>query len=250
MLPAAKAAASRLPRAAGRTTKPPGRRRWRRSSPPWRRWKDPAVAAVAPRGERKVYVLAPGAAKPEPVNGEARDQRRRVHGGRRGPQGGRRGRDRRYDPAILTFRTDGQSAQRQRPAPLLVMAAVIHLDAVSKTYRSGDVEVHAVRSVSLEIHAGEFVAIMGASGSGKSSMMNMLGCLDRPTSEDVYLLDGIDVSETRSQSARGHPQPEDRLRVPGLQPPRAHHCVGERRAADVYTRQVGHPRPKSSGSAP
>jgi len=74
------------------------------------------------------------------------------------------------------------------------MPAVIHLDAVSKTYRSGDVEVHAVRSVSLQIHAGEFVAIMGASGSGKSSMMNMLGCLDRPTS-GTYLLDGIDVSK-------------------------------------------------------
>jgi putative ABC transport system ATP-binding protein len=74
------------------------------------------------------------------------------------------------------------------------MPAVIHLDAVSKTYRSGDVEVHAVRSVSLEIHAGEFVAIMGASGSGKSSMMNMLGCLDRPTGGS-YMLDGIDVSK-------------------------------------------------------
>jgi putative ABC transport system ATP-binding protein len=74
------------------------------------------------------------------------------------------------------------------------MPAVIQLDAVSKTYRSGDVEVHAVRSVSLEIQAGEFVAIMGASGSGKSSMMNMLGCLDRPTAGS-YLIDGIDVSK-------------------------------------------------------
>jgi putative ABC transport system ATP-binding protein len=73
------------------------------------------------------------------------------------------------------------------------MTPVIHLDAVSKTYRSGDVEVQAVRAVSLEIQPGEFVAIMGASGSGKSSMMNMLGCLDRPTSGD-YRLDGIDVS--------------------------------------------------------
>jgi putative ABC transport system ATP-binding protein len=73
------------------------------------------------------------------------------------------------------------------------MTPVIQLDAVSKTYRSGDVEVQAVRSVSLEIQAGEFVAIMGASGSGKSSMMNLLGCLDRPTS-GRYLLDGIDVS--------------------------------------------------------
>ncbi len=73
------------------------------------------------------------------------------------------------------------------------MTPVIHLDAVSKTYRSGDVEVQAVRAVSLDIQAGEFVAIMGASGSGKSSMMNMLGCLDRPTS-GRYLLDGIDVS--------------------------------------------------------
>jgi len=73
------------------------------------------------------------------------------------------------------------------------MTPVIQLDAVSKTYRSGDVEVHAVRAVTLQIEPGEFVAIMGASGSGKSSMMNMLGCLDRPTS-GRYLLDGIDVS--------------------------------------------------------
>ena len=73
------------------------------------------------------------------------------------------------------------------------MTPVIQLDAVSKTYRSGDVEVHAVRAVTLRIEPGEFVAIMGASGSGKSSMMNMLGCLNRPTS-GRYLLDGIDVS--------------------------------------------------------
>ncbi|MEA3207172.1 MAG: putative transport system ATP-binding protein [Chthoniobacter sp.] len=74
------------------------------------------------------------------------------------------------------------------------MPAVIHLESVSKTYRSGDVDVHAVRAVSLEIQAGEFVAIMGASGSGKSTMMNILGCLDRPTG-GRYLIDGIDASQ-------------------------------------------------------
>ncbi|MCE9612221.1 MAG: ABC transporter ATP-binding protein [Chthoniobacter sp.] len=74
------------------------------------------------------------------------------------------------------------------------MAAVIRFDALSKTYSSGDVEVHAVREVSFEVQPGEFVAIMGASGSGKSTMMNILGCLDQPT-RGRYLLDDIDVSQ-------------------------------------------------------
>src|SRR5437868_7709311 len=71
--------------------------------------------------------------------------------------------------------------------------AVVKLIDVHKTYRSGEMEVHAVGGVSLEIRRGEFVALMGASGSGKSTLMNILGCLDRP-SAGRYLLDRHDVS--------------------------------------------------------
>ena len=70
---------------------------------------------------------------------------------------------------------------------------VIRLEGVHKTYTMGDVEVHALRGVSLTIREGEFVAIMGTSGSGKSTTMNIVGCLDRPT-RGTYTLDGQDVS--------------------------------------------------------
>ncbi|HVU23327.1 MAG TPA: ABC transporter ATP-binding protein [Opitutus sp.] len=74
------------------------------------------------------------------------------------------------------------------------MPPVVQLTDIHKTYDSGEVQVRAVRGVSLELQRGEFMAIMGASGSGKSTLMNTLGCLDRPTS-GTYLLDGIDVAQ-------------------------------------------------------
>ena len=71
--------------------------------------------------------------------------------------------------------------------------AVVKLIDVHKVYRTGEMEVPAVRGVSLDIRRAEFVALMGASGSGKSTLMNILGCLDRPTS-GRYFLDDADVS--------------------------------------------------------
>lgn len=70
---------------------------------------------------------------------------------------------------------------------------VIQVDAITRTYRSGDVEVQALQGVSLTIERGEFVAIVGSSGSGKSTLMAILGCLDRP-SAGRYFFDGIDVA--------------------------------------------------------
>jgi len=78
--------------------------------------------------------------------------------------------------------------------PLENATPLIQLERIHKIYSSGDVEMHALRGVSMNIHSGEFVAIMGTSGSGKSTMMNILGCLDRPT-RGSYLLDGEDISQ-------------------------------------------------------
>lgn len=86
----------------------------------------------------------------------------------------------------------GQGQSASSAGTLDTTPAVIQLDEIKKIYRMGDERVHALDGVSLDFPRGSFTAIMGASGSGKSTMLNLLGCLDRPTS-GRYLLDGVDM---------------------------------------------------------
>jgi putative ABC transport system ATP-binding protein len=87
-------------------------------------------------------------------------------------------------------------------APAADAPAVIEAEDIRKVYQSGDVAVQALRGVSLTLTGGDFVAIMGSSGSGKSSFMNVMGCLDRPTS-GIYRLHGEDVSRLSRDALAG-----------------------------------------------
>jgi putative ABC transport system ATP-binding protein len=79
---------------------------------------------------------------------------------------------------------------------------IITVRHLTKIYKMGDLEVHALRGIGLEIHRSDFVAIMGKSGSGKSTFMNILGCLDVPTKGE-YLLDGVDVGALNKDQLAG-----------------------------------------------
>src|SRR6478609_9020251 len=82
------------------------------------------------------------------------------------------------------------------------MSSIITVRDLKKVYRMGEVDVFALRGINLDIEEKEFVAVMGTSGSGKSTFMNILGCLDKPTSGDYYL-DGQNIQTmTRDELAR------------------------------------------------
>ena len=107
---------------------------------------------------------------------------------------------------------------------------VIDIENITKHYVMGDETVHALRGVSLQIHRNEYLAIMGPSGSGKSTLMNMLGCLDTPSS-GRYEFNGKNVAAMNDDELADDPESRDRFCFSDLQSPAALHQPAQRRAA-------------------
>ena len=126
---------------------------------------------------------------------------------------------------------------------------MIEIQDITKVYRMGEMEVRALNGVSLCVNEGEWVAITGPSGSGKSTLMNIIGCLDQPTSGS-YRLDGVEVASMDDRRTGGRAQPQDRFRLSDVQPARAHDRAGQCRAADGLCRDAAIPRRVTSAAPP
>ena len=107
---------------------------------------------------------------------------------------------------------------------------MIEIRDINKVYRLGDVEVRALDGISLKVDAGEWVAIMGPSGSGKSTLMNVIGCLDQPTSGS-YQLDRLEVATMNDEQLAAVRNRKIGFVFQALQPAGTHHGAGERGTA-------------------
>ncbi len=143
----------------------------------------------------------------------------------------------------------GVLEQADRGEQLKRDGIVIRTYDLWKTYIMGDQEIHAVSGVDIEIHRGEYVAIMGPSGSGKSTLMNLIGCLDTPT-KGAVLHQRPPGQRHGRRRAGAHPQQGDRLRLPDLQPAAARHGAAQRRTAADLRRHARRAAPRARQAGP